>query len=77
MRGYIVEASQQANAKKKGDQHTEVEGDGWETASEGGSDLDDEAKSSSDGKGTTISGHHEDHFEDALTEEQLKSVGVC
>ena len=52
--------------------------DGWETASEGSEEVDDASyngyPTGSDGKVATTSENNEEHFEDALTEEELRAV---
>jgi hypothetical protein len=74
----FVEAARQAKSKQKGDSHADGEGDGWETASEGSEEVDDASyngdPTSSDGKVATTSENNEEHFEDALTEEELRAV---
>lgn len=60
-------SSRQAKSKQKGDSHADGEGDGWETASEGSEDVDDVVA-------TTSGNNNEEHFEDALTEEELRAV---
>ncbi|KAG0504312.1 hypothetical protein KC19_N042800 [Ceratodon purpureus] len=75
-----TEGAGQAKSKKKGDSHADGEGDGWETASEGSEEADDVSHSgdpaSSDEKAATTSENNEDHFEDALTEEELRAKAL-
>lgn len=72
---FLTEALHQAKSKQRGNLHAEGEGDGWDTASEGDEVVGEEKNaSSSNEKSATTSGSTEDHFEDALTEEELRAV---
>jgi len=66
----VQPSARNPKAKPKGDSHAAGEGDGWETASEG---SDDVASNDDSETAATSTGNIEEHFEDALTEEELRA----